>query len=284
MNNLSIDQFLKEIDHLVLFSRKRLIKGAAGNRRGKGRGISLDFYGHRGYLPGDDIRRVDWKAYSRTGNIYVREYTEERQLQVNIILDSSVSMDFGNPNKWTAARKAALGLSYITLKQGDKLSFCALNDQIRIIQKQAGGKESFYQLLREVRELKPAGQTVLKGIIDSKQSGPGMTFLISDLFGDGLPEALDHLCFGGQDVVVLHLLSPQETNPDYEGEFKFIDLETGEARPVYLDQRTRAIYRVKVNEFIQNCRTICHRRDVRYVFGSTGKSAVSLVAAAAGIV
>ncbi|SFG57094.1 Protein of unknown function DUF58 [Desulfotomaculum arcticum] len=282
-DNLALGHFLKEIEQLIVFTRKRLVKGDAGSRRGKGRGISLDFHGHRGYLPGDDIRRVDWKAYSRTGNLYVREYTEERQLQVNIFLDSSASMDFGSPNKWVLARQVALGLSYITLKQGDKLSFYVLNDPIRVIRKQAGGKESFYHLLRQVRELKPAGPTAFSGITGSKLPGSGMTFVISDLFGEGLPEALDHLCSGGQEVAVLHLLSPQETDPGYEGEWKFIDLETGEARPVRLDQRTRAIYRVKVNEYLQNCAAICRRRGVRYVFGSTGQAPVALVAAATGI-
>ncbi|MCG8403415.1 MAG: DUF58 domain-containing protein [Firmicutes bacterium] len=283
MENSYVDNFLKEIRHLTLSAGKLRAGGPAGSRRSKERGISLDFHGHREYLPGDDIRRVDWKAYARTGNFYVREFTAERQMHVSIILDNSASMDFGSPNKWRLAQTAALGLGYIALQQGDILSLRAINHRAQTLLDRGRGKDSFPKLLRQIRDLKPAGGTALDALVQPASKGFGMTVLISDLFGAGLPEALDYLCSGGREVAVLHLLSPQETEPGYGEELKLVDKETGETRLVYLDQATRELYREKARQFTANCRNICHRRNVRYVLGGTDTAPVTLVAAAAGL-
>jgi uncharacterized protein (DUF58 family) len=264
-----LDVFLKKIENLKILPKRRLVKGGKGNYKGKGFGNSLDFYGHREYLLGDDLRKIDWKAYTRTEKFYVKEFTEERQMHVNVLLDSSDSMNFGAPNKWEIAKKFALGMSYLTLKQNDYLSFYLLNDELKSIQKKVKGKECFYELLEMISNNHPKGVTDFSSIsrIDGFMSG--ITFIISDCFGKGLEQVLELLCLNGQEVILIHVLSPDELNPNHEEELKLVDLETGDIRRIHFNDRVKEIYIRKMKAFINDCKNICTSREVRYALAST---------------
>ncbi|QZY55687.1 DUF58 domain-containing protein [Crassaminicella profunda] len=272
-----MDAFLKEIEGLKILPRKRLLKGGKGNYKGQGFGNSLDFYGHREYLKGDDIRKIDWKAYTRTEKFYIKEFTEERQMHVNIILDMSASMDFGLPNKWEIAKKYALGMSYLTLKQNDYLSFYTLNNELRSIQKNIKGKEYFYELLKIISNNQPKGVTDFSSISGVDHFMSGMTFIISDCFGNGLEKVLNLLCVGGQEVVLIHVLSADELNPNHEEELKLIDVETGDIRRIHFNDRVKEIYIRKMKAFIELCKNVCTSREVRYVLAPTDKDAVEMM-------
>ncbi len=139
---------------------KRAAKGGSGMHLGGGRGVSLDFYGHSAYTPGEDIRKINWKAYARTRNLYVKDFTEERQIKLGVLLDRSASMDFGSPGKWEFAVKLALGLGYLALRQGDRLSFLTVSGGFEVLKENASGLGHFYDLLKVVLRLRPAGATV----------------------------------------------------------------------------------------------------------------------------
>ncbi|QXM05248.1 DUF58 domain-containing protein [Crassaminicella indica] len=273
-----MDAFLKEIEKLNILPRKRLIKGGKGNYKGQGFGNSLDFYGHREYAVGDDVRKIDWKAYSRTKKFYIKEFTEERQMHVNIILDYSASMDFGIPNKWEVAKKFALGMSYLTLKQNDYLSFYILNDEMKSIQKNVKGKEYLYELLKTISQSKAKGSTDFQCISNVDFFMSGITFIISDCFGEGLEQALNILCVGGQEVVLIHVLSPDELNPSYEDELKLVDMETGAIRRIQFNDKVREIYIKKMKAFIESCKNICISRKVSYVLAPTDQNPARMMA------
>lgn len=260
---------MNKIENLNILPKRRLVRGGKGNYKGKGFGNSLDFYGHREYLLGDDIRKIDWKAYTRTEKFYVKEFTEERQMHVNVILDSSASMDFGAPNKWEMAKKFALGMSYLTLKQNDYLSFYVLNDALKSIQKNVKGKEYFYELLEIISQNQPKGITDFSNILGIDGFMSGITFIISDCFGKGLEQILDLLCLKGQEVILIHVLSPDELNPNHEEELKLVDLETGDIRRIHFNDRVKEIYIRKMKAFITDCKNICTSREIRYALAST---------------
>lgn len=279
-----MEKFLKEIEHVMIRSKKRLIKGPVGSRKGKGFGSSLDFYGHRVYSPGDDIRKIDWKAYPRTGNFYVREFTEERQMRINIILDCSASMNFGSPNKFQLAKLLSIGLAYITVNQKDMLNIYTLDNEVKILKKDLNNKEDFYQVIELIEGLSSIGRTSLDSITHIEDIREGMTFFISDLFGKKFSNALDHLSSKNQDVVVIHLMSPQEISPGFNGEFKLLDKETGEDRRILLNKETKETYKQKTNEFIDKCKKTCDYRNVKYVFSTSDIQPVNIIAKATEVV
>lgn len=264
-----MEQFLREIDHLMISARKKMIKGPIGNRRGKGLGNSMDFYGHRPYIPGDDIRKIDWKAYARTEGFYVREFTEERQMKINLVLDCSASMDFGIPNKLDTAKMIVLGLSYIALSQLDILSIYTVNERAEIFSENIRGKENFYELIPFINSIEPKGTTRLDSLGFLDNFPQGKTFIISDLFSTDIETTLDFLCANDQDVVVLQLLSKEEIDPDYNGMLKLVDNETYKNIRIQVNKRIKDIYKTKINHFIEKCKRICDQRDVKYVFSTS---------------
>lgn len=263
-----MERFLREIECFKVMPRKKILKGGKGNYKGQGFGNSLDFYGHREYILGDDIRKIDWKAYMRTEKFYIKEFTEERQMHVNVILDNSASMDIDN-NKWIVAKKIALGISYLTLKQSDNLSFYTINDKLKSIQKNVRGKEYFYELIELISKIKAEGITNFYKATHLENNMDGITFIISDFFGEKIEKVLDFLCSKGQEVVCIHILAPSEINPDYEEELKLIDIETGNIRRIQFNNKVKEVYMKKIKSFIEDIKNNCSLRESRYILAPT---------------
>jgi len=251
---------------------KRAAKGGSGMHLGSGRGVSLDFYGHSAYTPGEDVRNIDWKAYARTRNLYVKDFTEERQINVGVLLDRSASMDFGSPGKWEFAVKLALGLAYLALRQGDRLSFLTVSDGFEVLKENASGLEHFYDLLKAVLRLRPAGATVQDAFTGALGRVSGIPFILSDLFNAGTEIILDCLCLRGQQAVLAHILAPDEFAPPGGGELKLLDAETGRVKRIHLNAVARRLYAAKVKEFLLSTRAMCKRRGGAYVSACTDEA------------
>lgn len=277
-----MEAFLKEIEGLKIVPKKMLKKGGRGSYKGTGRGDSLDFYGHRRYVAGDDIRKIDWLAYTRTEELYVKEFTEEKELHVNVVLDNSASMDYGDPNKWKMARTLALGLSYLTLKQKDSLSFYTINDDLICIQQYMRGKENFFNLLQLMENAPCRGTTVITKLMQLETGRSGITFVISDLLEKNWSEILDYLNVYGQEIVIIHSLAPSELTPNLAEELKLIDKETGKIRRIHFNSTVRASYMKKIREFIAQNREICTSREAQYVLAVTDMLPVTILARAVG--
>lgn len=277
-----MEAFLKEIDHFIIKPGKRLLKGGKGHHRGNGLGESLDFYGHHKYVQGDDVRRINWKASVRTEDFYVKDFSEERQLHVHVILDNSKSMDFGTPSKWEAGKIVGAGIGYLTLKQMDTLSLYTVNDHIRPVMQHGRGRTDFYRLMEALSQVKSQGTTNLKEIESIGNLHQGVTFLLSDFFDRQLEGVLDFLRMQGQEVVVIHMLSPSELNPCYEQELKLIDIETGSIRRIEMNDRVREAYKKKVAAFMTQCEAICRSREVKYVPAATDLLPREILARAVG--
>ena len=249
--------------------RKRISRGGSGIHPGGGRGISLDFHGHSPYSCGDDIRQIDWKAYARTEKLYLKEFSEERQAAVRLLLDSSASMDFGSPAKWDYALKLSLGLAYLALKQGDRLSFYTAGHRLGVLKENVAGMGHFYDILKLIPLIKPAGATEQQAFGNTGAYGPGITFILSDFFGLDAAALLDRFCSAGQQVLALQVLSPQELEPPPGEELKLVDAETGRVKRIHFTAGARRRYIEKAGRFLAETREHCVRRGASYVFAGT---------------
>ncbi|WP_129597393.1 DUF58 domain-containing protein [Anaerophilus nitritogenes] len=271
-----MDQLLKSLEHFKIIPRKKIIKGGKGNYRGAGLGNSLDFYGHKEYNYGEDLKKIDWKAYGRTQKLYTKSFEEEKQMDVNIILDDSLSMDFGEPNKWEMAKYIALGLGYMTLKQNDFLNFYTINSTLEEIMKKRKGKEHFYELTQKIKDIHPKGDTHFENILNMNHFSSGITFFISDFFTKELDKIIDFLTIQNQEVILFHVLSQQEINPLYGQELKLIDVETKESRKIEMNHQMKEIYKEKMKKFIGNIEKSCTSRNGRYVLSQTNDNIIHI--------
>lgn len=256
---------------------KRASKGGSGIHPGSGRGVSLDFYGHSAYTPGEDIRKIDWKAYARTGNLYLKNFTEERQISVRVLLDRSASMDFGSPGKWEFAAKLALGLSYLALKQGDRLSFLTVRDEFEALKKNVSGMDHFYDLLKAVPRLRAGGATVQDAFMGALGGVSGITFILSDFFNAGVEKILDYLCLRGQQAVFAHILAPDELAPPSGVDLKLVDAETGRVKRIHINSAAGRRYAAKINRFLVNTRAMCSQKGGAYVSARTDEAPSAVI-------
>ncbi|KGG81044.1 hypothetical protein Y919_03005 [Caloranaerobacter azorensis H53214] len=277
-----MDEFLQGIEKLSIKSRKRLISAGKGYHRGSGFGNSMDFYGHRQYMAGDDIKKIDWKAYLRTEDLYIREFIEDRQLNVNIILDNSKSMDFGSPRKWELSKMLSLGIGHITLKQMDILNVFTINDRINCVLDNIRGKDSFYKLIEILSKIEPHGKTDFTQVWNLEDLKPGITFIISDFFGNSLDSFMDYLYLQRQEIISIHILDILEIQPKFKDEFKLIDIETRDVRRIKFDRKVKEIYLNKIYNFIEKCKNVCEAREAFHVFALTNTSPNEILARALG--
>jgi len=263
--------------------------GYAGGRRSPRKGGAVEFADYREYAPGDEPRRVDWKAYARLGRLYVKEYLDEKQDAVLFIIDTSASMDWGlnDEHKGHNALRLAAGLGTCVLAGSDRLAVVAgsgsalgnaegnpgqsvvQNRQSMRVLAPASGRQSLPQLWQWLRETVFTGGTDLPGCLrKGLQLQPGTTslYVFSDLLD---PTGVDDLLrlAAGQSVTVtlLHILAPGELEPPGEGEWTMVDAETGERVEVSLTPAALADYSARLNNYIASLETSCRRWNARRV-------------------
>lgn len=267
---------LRKLDRLALVAGQVRAGVFKGERRSTKRGSSIEFADYRNYVQGDDLRRIDWNVYARLEKPFIKLLEEEEDLAVHILCDASRSMDFGalpdNPtaHKFTYARLLAAALGYIALAAGDRLTLAPLSTATR--QPPFGparGRANTLRLLAYLEALAPAGLTRLDHDLRHyalTSSRPGLLFVLSDLFSpEGYMQGLAQAQGRGYDVVVLHLLSPEERDPQLGGDLRLRDSETGLPQEVSLDAGLRALYRKRLAAWQADLEGWCARRRITYV-------------------
>jgi uncharacterized protein (DUF58 family) len=211
-----------------------MVGNVSGMHASPHRGSSVEFAEYRRYVPGDDLRRLDWRAYGRTDRYYVKEFEADTNLRLCLVLDTSGSMAFGSGDvtKIAYAQRLAGSLAYLAVQQGDAVGLtCMGTDIVRTIPPRR--TPSHLRGLNDVLENStPAGETGLVSRLHEfaeTTRGRALVVIISDLFVDtpDLKEAFDHLRFRKHDVSVFHLLDPQEVAFDFRRPTRFLDLEGG---------------------------------------------------------
>lgn len=275
MESFDLD-FLKKLDRLALQGRRIVSGGTGGNRRSKAKGSSIEFSDFREYTLGDDYRSIDWNAYARFERLFVKLYMEERESNITILLDTSASMDFGEPNKGKLAKELAAIFAYIALSNYDRVGIAAINDSVANELPYFSGKPGFTRALNFLDEINFRGNTGLKSGIMS--FGPlhgrkGISILISDLLSkESFEETVQYLKYQQQEIVVIQVLSPQEISPELTGSLRLIDTESGEPVEVEITPHTTSLYQKAFREFTDHIKVVCTKLEVSYIQVSSGMS------------
>src|SRR5436305_75423 len=228
--------FLAKLEQLELVSRKILLGVIKGERRSKKKGQSVEFADYRNYVVGDDLRFLDWNLYARLDRLFLRLFMEEEDLHFYLLVDNSLSMDFGTPTKLHYAKQVAAALGFIGLINLDRVMVEAFNDRLVQSLPALRGRRSFMRLLGFLDKLDPAGPSDLGRALRTfslKSSGKGIVVVLSDFMDKGgYEEALRYLVARQMDVYAIQILSQEEIDPDVKGDLKLVDVEDGDAAEV----------------------------------------------------
>jgi uncharacterized protein (DUF58 family) len=278
-NHLFDEAFLRKLERLSMLSRRAMAGQLQGERRSPKRGQSVEFADFRPYAPGDDFRRIDWNAYARLERFFIKLFVEEEDLTVHLLVDTSRSMNWGQPNKLWYAVCAAGALGYVALVGLDRVTVTALGGRA---DGNAGhfpprrGKGQAMALFAFLQTLQADGRTNLAPRLRAYAAAatqPGPLLLFSDLLDDGWADGLRALASRGFEVTVLHVLAPDEVNPDTStwlsagltGDFKLLDVETGAEVEVTADYDLLQRYRHGLAAWQEELRTFCGARGMHYV-------------------
>lgn len=267
MPGLVAAEFYERLERLALISRRRLIGFGKGDRRSARRGTSLEFVDYRPYANGDDPRQIDWNIYGRSGSLFVKLFEEEEVLTVHLLLDTSRSMDWGSTNKLLFARRLAASLGYISLVGATRLQITSLADDVERSFGPAWGRRQMIGLLDFLDASQGEGQTDLDEALKSfalRSRDPGLAILISDLLTPKFELGIRRLIDRHYEVVVLHVLAPEETRPPMSGDLTLFDRETGAEVPITLNQEAVERYRQRFDEWTAGIERFCARHQVIY--------------------
>ena len=223
-----------------------------------------------GIRPGDDLRRIDWKAWSKTDKYYIKQYQEDTNLRTTLLVDVSESMSFGTGamSKYEYACTVAASLAYLLLRQQDAVGLVTFDNAIRSRVPTLSRRGHLQSIINALKTEKPASKTTLDrllGQVAEQQSLRGMIVVISDLLVD--PDSLDRglrlLRHRGHDVLVFHLLDDEELDFNFSGTTKFEGME--EAGDILCDPRAlREGYLTALSEFLERIRRHCARNLIDY--------------------
>ncbi len=272
---------LHKLQQLTLVTTRVRAGALRGERRSLKRGAGLEFADFRDYVPGDDLRRVDWNVYARLDRPYIKLREEEEDLAVHILVDASKSMDWGEgpQHKFAFALHLAAGLGSIALGTGDRISVVMLSEAKHLSassEVSLRGQQYLLHLLKFLEAQQAAGATNLDAAMHRyliKPRRPGLVIVISDLLSPhGYQSTLKMLQQRGHEVAIVHVMSPDEVDPPLAGDLKLIDVETGTAQEVSLDSGLRTAYRERVQAWRTEAQVFCRARGVRYLAVETDRA------------
>jgi len=277
MSQLLQPDVLARAESLGLMAR-RVVEGLrVGDHKSPYRGFSVEFAQHREYVPGDDLKHIDWKSYARSDRYSIKQYEQETNFAAHLLVDGSNSMRYGDgaTNKMAYAKLLAASLAYLVVKQRDSASLRVFDSAWRAelpASSQMGHVQAICRKLEAATPADKAGTGALLEQLADRVARRGLVFLISDCFDDVAPllKGLRHLRFRGHEVVVFHVVHPDETDFPLDGSVRFADLEGADeflARPHLL----RPSYLRAVNAFLAELRRGCETSGVDYVPMPTGR-------------
>jgi uncharacterized protein (DUF58 family) len=264
--------FLARLEQLELVSRKIFLGRMKGERRSKRKGQSVEFADYRNYVVGDDLRFLDWNLYARLDRLFIRLFLEEEDLHFYLLIDNSLSMDFGTPSKLHFAKQVAAALGFIGLVNMDRVVVEVFNDQLTQRLRPVRGRRSLGRLLDFLEKVEPAGPSNLKAALKTfslQSSGKGIVVLLTDFMDkDGYEEALRFLLARQLDIYVIQVLSQEEIDPEVVGDLKLVDCEDEDVAEITVSAPLLARYKQNLAAFRAGLNQFCVRRGIMYLFTS----------------
>lgn len=258
-------EYIAKLERLSIGLTERLgAVGYSGGRKSSAKGSSLEFSDFREYIPGDDLRRVDWNGYGRFDKLYLKLFLEEKQAAVNLFLDTSKSMDFGG--KGTMAKALAASLAYIAAGGGDRTQIFAFGEKAKAQKQGITKKGQLAETLDFLEGLEMGGGTdYLRAVRERGGLGRGVSIILSDFLSEQAPwDAVKLLREKKQEVYLLRILAPEEIDPQKGGMVRLVDSETGETRDLELSEHAVSAYKQALRQQEAALREFCWRHGAGY--------------------
>ncbi|MFP4352745.1 MAG: DUF58 domain-containing protein [Puniceicoccaceae bacterium] len=268
---------------LGMMARKIVEGSMAGENKSPFSGFAIEFRQHREYAPGDELKHIDWRLFGRTDRFYIKQYEQETNFDATLLLDASESMAYGEGarNKMEYGRVLAAVFAHLILMDRNRLAVRLFDTDARELQPPSSNPGALHNLLESLVRREPGRETAIGGILDdlaAKLRARGICILISDLFDDPdkVLEGLRHLAFLGQEIIVFHVMHPDELEFPFDGTVEFEGYEVPE-KLLLQPRRVRESYLENVAAFRNRIRRTCEQNDIRYTLVNTGKPPEEIV-------
>lgn len=252
--------FLKELDKFNIILKRRVLSRYHGERQSRAQGHGLIFSDYRDYVPGDDFRAIDWKVYSRTDKFFIKQFEEERNMTVHIIVDGSGSMKYGRKiTKFDYASMIGLGFAYMALRNNEKFNFSTFSDELNYLRARKGMNQ-LLNILGMLEKLKVDGKSELGKTLDEYKKyihSKSFVVLISDFLYD-IEEIKSVLArYTKHEVVVIQVLDPDERKLPMYGDMVLEDSELHSKLRTFISNRLIKGYRDKIEFHINAIKSAC---------------------------
>lgn len=269
------DQFFSRLEALSLNLKSNLSGYFGGKHLVNTYGQTVEFADFREYQLGDDIRRIDWNLFSRFEKYFLKLFTDERQMQVQLFLDCSASMGKDNSQKAAYAIGATAALGFLAVQNMDKVSFNIMrgeqpeNPYGTII-----GKNAFFRAISSLEQVEfdqvADIEACVKNCPDTSANN-GLTVIVSDFLTESnWKKAVDYLCYKKRQVLLVQVLTPDEVDPSYDGRVHLIDVESEDISDnknmkIRITRSMQLAYEEALKDFKKDIKTFCSKRDVGYI-------------------
>ncbi|MBO6937321.1 MAG: DUF58 domain-containing protein [Deltaproteobacteria bacterium] len=262
------EEMQRRLEVLALVARRIYRGRQRAERRTRKTGAGIEFADHREYAPGDDFRYLDLNVYQRTGRLLIRLFEEEEDLSVYVIVDTSRSMEMGDPPKLQYAKRIAAALSYVALANLDRVSVLGFSDQMETRLAPTRGKNRIFKVFEFLRPLEAKGETDMKTALRTfaaQNKRRGIAILISDLYDPkSFEDGINQLRYAKFDPYVLHVIDPADARPPLHGDVRLVDHETGETREVTVTPRILEKFAKAHARYQQQIEEFCGNKQVNY--------------------
>lgn len=266
-------EIMRRLEQVMLVSRKLSSGRLRGERRSKRRGSSNDFADYRNYVTGDDLRYLDWKIYARLERLFLKLFLEEEDLRVQILVDISPSMAWGEPEKLLYAKRVAAALGYVTMNRMDSLTACGFGQTLGATFGPRRGKVNGHRYFSFLEHLEVAEGTSLTESLrrfSLVTRSAGLVIVISDFLDPGGYEEGLRLLFGrGFETCIIQVLAPEELKPTVTGDVRLVDVEFGDTTDVSVGPALMELYDRTLNTFCDGLKDYVTKRGGTYVLCST---------------
>jgi uncharacterized protein (DUF58 family) len=263
-------EFLHKLEQLELVSRKIFVGRMKGERKSQRRGSSVEFADHRNYSVGDDLRHIDWNVYGRLDKLFLKLFLEEEDLHIYSLLDTSLSMDFGDPTKLHYGKQVAAALAFIGLVNHDRVVLDTFSSELDRGMPRLRGRSQMWRVVQYLEALRASGESNLTKVAKAfaiQHTGKGVVVVISDFLDKhGYEDALRYLLARHMDIYVIHVLSREEVEPELVGDLRLIDCEDDDVAEITVSAPLLRRYKENLNAFVGGLKNWCTKRGITYIF------------------
>jgi uncharacterized protein (DUF58 family) len=266
-------EFLMKLERLALLA-KRFHRGRTrGEHLNYKKGSSLEFYDYRHYQPGDDVRYIDWNIWGRLDRLFVKLFQAEEDLTIHLLVDTSKSMDFGDPLKFDYARRVGAALGYIGIKSLDRVGVSTFTDNLGTPLNPMRRQSHIFSLFEYFSRMKADGETDFNGCIEkyaARTGRPGLAVVISDMMiPRGWEAGLLSLVYRKFDIILVHVMDDEELSPTVDGYLRLVDGENGRSLNLTVDRAVRRLYLDKLESHFRSIERFSARHGIEYLRTST---------------